>query len=263
MIILLPFLLCSFKTMYAQFNFENKNKKEKYKINRVRFLKTYAFQNESDSSLVRLNTYDTFGNPLTSKTFAPNGKLTGLDTFIYDINHYLIKTLNSDGGSRSATSVITNDITGKEMKIDIFMNDSLSFHSGNNYDNNNRVIKSMIWNNMGDTTVTNSYYDIKGIKTKIVIFDKKPDSTIIIPEYNSLGNLLHWYRNDFESKSSSEYAYDSNGNNNEIVTVFILRKKKTVTTKKFSYHTNGLAYEFLLFTNNKQTDRQKVYYTYY
>jgi len=262
-ILLLAVIIYNSHKLSAQFYFGNSISKSTYKVNRVKSLKIFSFESETDSTLTRITNYDTLGNPLSYRTFSKKGIITGIDTFIYDHNNYLIKQINSDGGNRIATSFITNDELGQEIKSETFIDNSLAFHSLKKYDSKNRLVKGSTWNYKNDSIVVKSFYNTEGLKTMTVIFDKNPDSTVILYNYDSNGNILNSYKNAFQSHSESVYTYNIKNNCVRIVTISTLKNETSTKKEEFSYYPNGLTYENLQYNKGKLTGTYKAHYTYY
>lgn len=239
---LLLCLLCNIQYSFAQFEYWAENDNETIKKAKVKTLFLYYFQNKTDSILFCINNYDSLGGLVSAKTFARDGSITGVDTFIHDQNHYLIKIIDSDVNKIRSETVIKNNSSGKPIAYQTIINDTTSYSSINHYDENGRFIKSITYDNKGDTMIVTTFYNQRGLMIKNIFTDKQNGTIIINTDYDSSGKLLNRIKTDSVAIYISEFKYDSHGKNYEIKTTIISKKKKTVSKTEYIYYPNGLTF---------------------
>lgn len=141
--------------------------------------------------------------------------------------------------------------------------DSMNYNNTITYDENGRPIRSISYNEYRDTTISNTFYNRKGLVTKNVISNKLNGTTVITMDYNSSGKITKRKIVDSKSQYFAEYKYKPNGDSYEITTTITSNKKKTVTKIIYTYYSNGLTYEKIFFMNNKPIGLERTYYTHY
>lgn len=260
--LILLFLFLTGKYSFAQNDYGYGNDKEIIKTTKVKTLTIYYFLSKSDSILTHINIYDSIGGQLSSKMFSKDGTISRSDTFIYDANHYLVKQITSDGNQKRHESTFTNNSYGKILN-QTTIGDSIYYHSIIIYDENGRVIRSIIYDDKGDTTLHNTFYNRKGFIAKYVISNKLNGTTVIKFDYNSSGKITKRKSVDPKTQYFAEFKYKSNGNCYEVTTTTTSNKQKSVTKLIYSYYSNGLTYEKFIFVNDKPIGLERTYYTYY
>lgn len=239
-IFLFLFILCIHKHSAGQHNYGYKNDAEMIKRTKVKTLSIYHFINESDSTLTHFNAYDPFGKQLSAKTFYHNGTITLSDTFIYDTNHYLVKTVSTGTHKKLYENTYENDHKGRVLHL-IMTGDSVYYESIFRYAKNGRYVESLNFSNKGDTVIIKTWFDRKGLIKKNITTDKKGNSVI---EKDGVFTFI----NKTPPKTAA-------------VTEPLEPAKRYKTL--YSYYPNGLTFEAVTFIDDKPSRVEKTFYTYY
>lgn len=257
-VLLLFFLIdCSF----AQYEFTEINKETNDGRKKVKTLSVYYFETATDSILTAVNTYDSIGAWLTTKTFVKDGSIASQDTLIYDKHHYQQRRISTASGKIRNETININDINGKPVYSKI-TGDSVFYETFSTYDKNGLCIKMQICS-ANDTTTIDNFYNIKGLLVKSVQFNKKYGKTVIKRAYNALGKMTRVQDNGPVTRSVTELKYDRDHNLSESTSIANINGKETVTSMIYTYYPNGLTYEIILAVNGKAITLEKIFYTYY
>ncbi len=255
-------LMIMFLTTYSLYSqnrsqeFENMIKK-----NKVKTLKVYFFRNEKDSILTDIKEFDTSGFIINSKMIDSLGNVITNDSSFYDNEHYLLKKVHYFNGKKDSESTLLYS-TDRKMVQQIIIDDSTKMRVNSFYDENNRLIKSIIYDDKGDSTLMNTFYNKQGLNVKTTFFNKVYSSTVIY-KYNSLNKISKKVQSDSYSKYTSEFIYNLEGDLVESTTTSKLKKTEAVNKSRNIYNPNGLISETKFTMPNNSSFVNKTYYTFY
>ena len=263
-LIILQFIIGSFFSVEGQ-NFYGISMSQKdFKAANVKMLKVFLMKNNSDSTLLREDLYDTVGNILRRKIYSKKGNLTTQNTFEYDANDYLVKSTSADGISRLAVTNYTNDIKGNLLSNETIMDGQVIFKNKNEFDEKTHLVKTTLSSPTGNSKELMYCYDETGKMIKTVMLDKNNDSTVHFHKYNEDGKLLNTIVKDANGETSKFYSYNSNHLLTAIKTVKNKNGSKTTETETYNYYINGLTETYSKGIKiSKPSEIQKAYYTFY
>ena len=263
-----------------------------YKLNKVKEIKIYGYNDEShDSILTSIIRYDTVGGIVSSSFFSIDNKILVFDTLIYNLNHNLIKRIGYYKGSFSGydTLIYNSDNllvaklefigenlelstsyqynkAGKKIKSDSYKNDTLMLRVFLAYDSLNRISQVIYLSNYGlgyDTVIFNNTYNLNGMISKRIVTSLSNDITTVY-KYNKLNQLSYEPSDESGNPRFIIYKYDSRGNMIELSAVnFNEKKMKETVTSTWSYYSNNLVFEKKYSTNDKKYWSARNAYTFY
>jgi len=262
LLLVLLFLFSTDNFLFAQYDYGYGNNKELIKTAKVKTLSVYYFKSESDSILTHVNSYDSLGNSQNTIMYGSDGNIVSSNTFIYNEKHLVIKLIHSNGSKIIYESTFTYNASGKILN-QVLSGDSLHLQVINSYDEHDRIIKSINYDNTGDTTIINTFYNRKNFVEKSIIWNRQNGTTVTAFDYNAKGKMVKHKTISPDSRYLSTFKYNANGNNYEITTDMTTDKRKEFSKILYSFYTNGLTFTKIFFVNNKPINVEKTYYTYY
>ena len=263
-LIILQFIIGSFFSVEGQNFYGISMFKKDFKAANVKTLKVFLMKNNSDSTLLREDLYDTVGNIILRKIYSKKGNLTTQNTFEYDANDYLVKSTSADGISRLAVTNYTNDAKGNLLANETIMDGQVIFKNENEFDEKMHLVKTTLSSSAGNSKTLMYYYDEKWKKVKTIVFDKNNDSTVHLYQYNNDGKFSNTIVKDSNGETGKFYSYNPDGLLTDIKTIINVKGRRTVETETYTYYINGLTKAYSKgIKKSKPSEIQRAYYTFY
>jgi len=215
-----------------------------------------------DSSLTKINYYDSLGDITSSEQYDPKTqKLRGTNTFVYDSAYKLIKTYFTFANSKLiSTTYFEYDSNGNEVKINTYNDTTLILSTIKKYNNKNQQISLTSINNFSYTTgTTNFFYNRDGSIKRKESFNDKNKTIVSTDFYKTKYKEQIYSENKTGRYLQKEIFYNDKNRPAEIIDYYP-NGQLMIHTIQITYYTHGTVFEWAWLNNDKKIQANRHYY---